>query len=151
MKHFLLQERDLYACLSVSVSLSGCLSLCPPARPSICPTIRPPVRPSVQRSFRRSVCPSVGLSFCRSVVPSVRRTVGPSVCRSVGLSVRRSVRPSVGEPHPFPVRGSPTRVSASGQQIYEGWSNRISINTHTIIVMEMKSHKTSCTKNKIYM
>jgi len=27
-----------------------------------------------------------------------------------------------GEPHPFPERGSPTRLSASGQQRYEGWS-----------------------------
>jgi len=29
-----------------------------------------------------------------------------------------------GEPHPFPERGSPTRLSASGQQSYEGWSCR---------------------------
>jgi len=28
------------------------------------------------------------------------------------------------EPHPFPERGSPTRLSASGQQSYEGWSYR---------------------------
>ena len=27
-----------------------------------------------------------------------------------------------GEPHPFPVSGSPTGLSASGQQSYEGWS-----------------------------
>jgi len=30
-----------------------------------------------------------------------------------------------GEPNPFPRRGSPTRLSASGQQSYEGWSCRI--------------------------
>ena len=30
-----------------------------------------------------------------------------------------------GEPHPFPERGSPTRLSASGQQSYEGWSCRL--------------------------
>ena len=30
-----------------------------------------------------------------------------------------------GEPHPFPERGSPTRLSASRQQSYEGWSCRI--------------------------
>jgi len=30
-----------------------------------------------------------------------------------------------GEPHPFPERGSPTRLSASGQESYEGWSCRI--------------------------
>ena len=30
-----------------------------------------------------------------------------------------------GEPHPFPERGSPTRLSASGQRSYEGWSCRI--------------------------
>jgi len=30
-----------------------------------------------------------------------------------------------GEPHPFPVRGSPTRLSASAQQSYEGWSCRL--------------------------
>ena len=30
-----------------------------------------------------------------------------------------------GEPHPFPKRGSPTRLSASGQQSYEGWSCRL--------------------------
>jgi hypothetical protein len=29
-----------------------------------------------------------------------------------------------GEPHPFPERGSPTRLSASGQQSYKGWSCR---------------------------
>jgi len=29
-----------------------------------------------------------------------------------------------GEPHPFPVSGSPTGLSASGQQSYEGWSCR---------------------------
>jgi len=29
-----------------------------------------------------------------------------------------------GEPHPFPERESPTRLSASGQQSYEGWSCR---------------------------
>ena len=29
-----------------------------------------------------------------------------------------------GEPHPFPERGSPTRLSALGQQSYEGWSCR---------------------------
>jgi len=28
----------------------------------------------------------------------------------------------IGEPHPFRERGSPTRLSASGQQRYEGWS-----------------------------
>jgi len=27
-----------------------------------------------------------------------------------------------GEPHPFPERGSPTGLSATGQQSYEGWS-----------------------------
>ena len=31
-----------------------------------------------------------------------------------------------GEPHPFPERGSPTELSTSGQQSYEGWSYRIS-------------------------
>ena len=31
-----------------------------------------------------------------------------------------------GEPHPFPERGSPTRLSASGQQSYKGWSCRVS-------------------------
>jgi len=30
-----------------------------------------------------------------------------------------------GEPHPFPERGSPTRLRASGQQRYEGWSFRV--------------------------
>ena len=30
-----------------------------------------------------------------------------------------------GEPHPFPKRVSPTRLSTSGQQSYEGWSCRI--------------------------
>ena len=30
-----------------------------------------------------------------------------------------------GEPHPFPKRGSPTRLSVSGQQSYEGWSCRV--------------------------
>jgi len=30
-----------------------------------------------------------------------------------------------GEPHPFPERGSPTKLSASGQQSYEGWSCRL--------------------------
>ena len=29
-----------------------------------------------------------------------------------------------GEPHPFPERRSPTRLSASGQRSYEGWSCR---------------------------
>jgi len=29
-----------------------------------------------------------------------------------------------GEPHPFPERGSPNRLSASGQQNYKGWSCR---------------------------
>ena len=29
-----------------------------------------------------------------------------------------------GEPHPFPGRGSPARLSASEQQSYEGWSCR---------------------------
>jgi hypothetical protein len=29
-----------------------------------------------------------------------------------------------GEPHPFPARGSPTRLSKSGQQSYTGWSCR---------------------------
>jgi len=27
-----------------------------------------------------------------------------------------------GEPHPFPERGSPTRLSTSGQQSFKGWS-----------------------------
>jgi len=31
---------------------------------------------------------------------------------------------SFGEPHPFPERGSPTRLSTSGRQSYEGWSCR---------------------------
>ena len=30
-----------------------------------------------------------------------------------------------GEPHPFPERGSPTGLSTSGQQSYEGWSCRL--------------------------
>ena len=30
-----------------------------------------------------------------------------------------------GEPHPFPERGSPTKLSASGEQRYEGWSCRL--------------------------
>ena len=30
-----------------------------------------------------------------------------------------------GEPHPFPERGSPTILSASGQQSYKGWSCRL--------------------------
>ena len=30
-----------------------------------------------------------------------------------------------GEPHPFPERGSPARLRASGQQSYEGWSCRV--------------------------
>jgi len=30
-----------------------------------------------------------------------------------------------GEPHPFSERGSPTGMSASGQQSYEGWSCRV--------------------------
>jgi len=30
-----------------------------------------------------------------------------------------------GEPHPFPERGSPTRLSASGKQSYEGWFWRV--------------------------
>ena len=29
-----------------------------------------------------------------------------------------------GEPHPYPARGSPTRLSKSGQQSYTGWSCR---------------------------
>jgi len=29
------------------------------------------------------------------------------------------------EPHPFPEGGSPTRLNASGQQSYEGWSCRV--------------------------
>ena len=29
-----------------------------------------------------------------------------------------------GEPHPIPVRGSPTRLSTSGRQSYEAWSRR---------------------------
>jgi len=33
---------------------------------------------------------------------------------------------SFGEPHPFPERGSPTRLSESGQQSYEGRSCRLS-------------------------
>ena len=32
-----------------------------------------------------------------------------------------------GEPHPFPIRGSPTRLNVSGQQSYEGWSCRTEI------------------------
>jgi len=32
-----------------------------------------------------------------------------------------------GEPHPFPERGLPTRLSASGQQSYDGWSCIVSM------------------------
>ena len=39
----------------------------------------------------------------------------------------------MGESHPFPERGSPNRLSASGQQSYEGWSCRVLIYTHSYI------------------
>ena len=42
-----------------------------------------------------------------------------------------------GEPHPFPERGSPTRLGASGQQSYEGWSCR---NTNTQIMQYLLRH-----------
>jgi len=43
-----------------------------------------------------------------------------------------------GEPHPFPEGGSPTRLSASGQQSYEGWSCRIySIYMYIIYVIRI--------------
>ena len=32
-----------------------------------------------------------------------------------------------GEPRPFPERGSPTRLSTSWQQSYEGWPGRVFI------------------------
>ena len=40
-----------------------------------------------------------------------------------------------GEPHPFPERGSPTRLSVSGQQNYKGWSCSICIFIHKYIYM----------------
>jgi hypothetical protein len=42
-----------------------------------------------------------------------------------------------GEPHPFPERGSPTILSASGQKRYKGWSCRR--RTATRCVMTQKS------------
>jgi len=49
-----------------------------------------------------------------------------------------------GEPHPFPERGSPTGLSASEQQSYEGWSCRMSFcpSVHPSIRMELSSHCT---------
>ena len=41
-----------------------------------------------------------------------------------------------GEPHPFPERGSPTGLSASGQQSYEGWSCRIWLSTLCTLVLQ---------------
>ena len=41
------------------------------------------------------------------------------------------------EPHPFPERGSPTGLSASGQQSYEGWSYRTSLHS-TLITSKNK-------------
>ena len=39
-----------------------------------------------------------------------------------------------GEAHPFPERGSPTRLSASGQQSYKGWSCRIFVLTYSMVL-----------------
>ena len=48
-----------------------------------------------------------------------------------------------GEPHPFPERGSPTRLSASGQQGYEGWSCRILCYMHISKLKETPSNITT--------
>jgi len=41
------------------------------------------------------------------------------------------------EPHPFPERGSPTRLSTSGQQSYKGWSCR-TVFTQTTATMQVQ-------------
>jgi len=42
----------------------------------------------------------------------------------------------IGEPHPFPERGSPTGLSASGQQSYEGGSCRTSHQKYAALLNE---------------
>jgi len=42
-----------------------------------------------------------------------------------------------GEPHPFPVRGSPTRLSTSEQQRYEGWSCTVDLSKTCRLAVEL--------------
>ena len=52
-----------------------------------------------------------------------------------------------GEPHPSPVRGSPTRLSASGQQGYEGWSCRPKYSNITSVFRCFNSRTCALTPN----
>ena len=54
----------------------------------------------------------------------------------------------IGEPHPFPERGSPTRRSASGQQSYKGETCSLSYGisnesdgTTSVLLTKANSHK----------
>ena len=42
-----------------------------------------------------------------------------------------------GEPHSFPVKGSPTRLSVSGQQSYEGWSCTVDLSKTWRLAVEL--------------